>query len=411
MRILAPAGIPRIRRPADVFFKTAIICIVCLCFGSAMPALASENPRACVEDFAAGVDYFPEKATVELASGFEVEYFDHYKVVTVRQPWRDAPPAASETYLLLQCGTPAPAGYEEATIIEVPVSRFAALSTTYLPYLPHFNAVESLIAVSDLRTIHTPEILARAEAGQLAELAPNYAEINWEAILSLQPELTMTYGFGYETDEYHRLRELGLTVALNGEFAEGSPLARAEWGKFISLFFNQEAAANSLFEESRAKYEELRALAAQVETSPTVFLNSPFQDVWYMPGGRSFMALFLVDAGGEYLWADDESIGTLFLDFETVFARAASADFWLNVNQWWFSLADVLAEDERYAHFAAYQNGRVWSNNLAINEAFGNDFFESGSAFPERILRDLISILHPELLPDAERYYYRQLPD
>ena len=121
------------------------------------------------------------------------------------------------------------------------------------------------------------------------------------------------------------------------------------------------------------------------------------------------MAQFLADAGGQYLWEDDESIGSLFLDFETVFDRAASADFWLNVSQWWFTLDDALAEDSRYANFAAFENGQVWSNNLAINESFGNDFFESCSAFPELILQDLISLLHPDLLPDVERRYYRQL--
>ena len=128
-----------------------------------------------------------------------------------------------------------------------------------------------------------------------------------------------------------------------------------------------------------------------------------------MAGGRSFMAQFLADAGGDYLWGEDESIGSLFLDFETVFERAAAADIWLNVSQWWFTLDDALAEDSRYANFAAFANRQIWSNNLAINESFGNDFFESGSAFPELVLRDLISILHPQLLPTSERRYYRQL--
>ena len=226
------------------------------------------NPFTCVDEYAENVDYFPEKVSVELATGFQIEYFDNYKLVTVSQPWRDAPPDATESYLLVQCGTPAPAGYEDATQIEVPVRSFAALSTTYLPFLPLFDTVDTLVAVADLRTIHTPEILSAAESGRIVELAANYAEINLEAILALQPALTMTYGFGYETDGYHRLRELGLTVALNGEFAEGTPLARAEWGKFISLFFNQEAAAQMVFDKTRAEYENMRELANDLNESP-----------------------------------------------------------------------------------------------------------------------------------------------
>ncbi len=403
------AAFTRIRQPADVFVNVAILSLVFLTLVAITPARATENLLTCADEYAENIDYFPEKISVELATGFQVEYFDNYKLLTVSQPWRNASPDAAETYLLVQCGTSAPEGYEGITQIEVPVRSFAALSTTYLPFLPLFGVVDALVAVADLRTIHTPEILFATESGRIAELAPNYAEINLETILALQPTLTMTYGFGYETDGYHRLRELGLTVALNGEFAEGTPLARAEWGKFISLFFNQEAAAQMVFDETRAEYEKLRELANDANERPTVFLNSPFQDVWYMAGGRSFMAQFLADAGGDYLWAADESVGSLFLDFETVFERAAAADIWLNVSQWWFTLDDALAEDSRYAHFAAFASGQIWSNNLALNEAFGNDFFESGSAFPELVLRDLVSILHPQLLPTAEHRYYRQL--
>lgn len=402
-------GFSRIRLSADFFVHLIIVSLILFTVALHPTAQARENRLSCVENYAENVDYFPDKITIEMAAGFQVEYFDHYKLVTVNQPWRDAPPKATETYLLVQCGTPVPEGYEGVTTIEVPVSSFAALSTTYLPFLPLFDAVDSVVAVADLQTIHTPEVLTAAETGQITELAPNYGEVNLESILALQPALTMTYGFGYDTDGYHQLRELGLNVALNGEYAEGTPLARAEWGKYISLFFNQEASAQAIFDKTRTEYEDLRDLASNVTVRPTVFLNSPFQDVWYMAGGRSFMAQFLSDAGGEYLWQDDESMGSLLLDFETVFERAAMADYWLNVSQWWFTLDDVLAEDSRYANFSAFASGQVWSNNLAINEAFGNDFFESGNAFPELVLRDLISILHPQLLPDYERRYYRKL--
>ena len=398
-----------IRLQADFFVHAIFVSVFCFSFAPNSLVEASGNPTTCVDEFAEDQDYFPDKITVEMATGFQVEYFNHYKIVTVSHPWRDAPDEAAESYLLVQCGTPIPDGYEGATTIEVPVTSLAALSTTYLPFLPLLDSVDALVAVSDLQTINTPEIITAAETRQITELAPNYGEVNLEAILELQPALTMTYGFGFETDGYHRLRELGLTVVLNGEFAEGTPLGRAEWGKFISLFFNQEAAAEGVFQQSISTYEQLRELASSVTERPTVFLNSPFQDVWYMAGGDSFMAQFLADAGGEYLWENDESIGSLFLDFETVFERAALADFWLNVSQWWFTLDDALAEDSRYANFAAFENGQVWSNNLSVNGSFGNDFYESGSAFPELVLQDLISILHPELLPGVERRYYRQL--
>ena len=130
----AKASFTRIRQLADVFIHAIITSFIFLAFGAIAPTQAAKNPFTCVDEYVENVDYFPEKVSVELATGFQVEYFENYKLVTVSQPWRDAPPDATESYLLVQCGTPAPAGYEGATQIEVPVRSFAALSTTYLPF-------------------------------------------------------------------------------------------------------------------------------------------------------------------------------------------------------------------------------------------------------------------------------------
>ncbi|HLA43877.1 MAG TPA: hypothetical protein VJZ27_10595, partial [Aggregatilineales bacterium] len=75
----------------------------------------------------------------------------------------------------------------------------------------------------------------------------------------------------------------------------------------------------------------------------------------------------------------------------------------------WGNLENGLSEDERFAEFAAYQNGDVFSNDLRTNEFGGNDFYETGVTNPDILLADLIKIFHPELLPDHEFYFYRQL--
>ncbi|HRF96429.1 MAG TPA: ABC transporter substrate-binding protein, partial [Aggregatilineales bacterium] len=201
----------------------------------------------------------------------------------------------------------------------------------------------------------------------------------------------------------------GLDVALVGEFAETNPLARAEWGKFIATFFNAEGVAEAEFEAMTDDYMRLWELTGTVESRPTVFLNSPFDGTWYMAGGQGYMAQFLTDAGANYLWSDDAGTATLFLDFESVFDRAQDAQFWLNGNQFWMTTADILTEDPRFGEFDAVNNGGVWINNLAINDNFANDFYESGVAFPNLILADLIAIFHPDLLPDHEFVYYRNL--
>lgn len=127
-----------------------------------------------------------------------------------------------------------------------------------------------------------------------------------------------------------------------------------------------------------------------------------------MPGGRSYVARFLADAGAAYLWTDDETTGSIPLDFETVFERAADADFWLNPGSW-TSRAEAAAADKRYTQFRAYQTGAMYNNNARLNENGGNDYREGGLANPDVVLADLVKIFHPELLPDHELFYYRKL--
>jgi iron complex transport system substrate-binding protein len=68
-----------------------------------------------------------------------------------------------------------------------------------------------------------------------------------------------------------------------------------------------------------------------------------------------------------------------------------------------------LAADERYANFAALQQGRVYNNNACQNAHGGNDYWETGVANPHLVLADLIKIFHPELVPDHELMWYRPL--
>lgn len=377
-------------------------------------AVPTEEPAAeapttnltdgCVENYDASVDYFPEKASVSHADGFTVEYFNNYKVVTVAAPWLGA--ADSATYVLVQCGTPAPEGFDDAVTIEVPVTSFVSMSTTYLPYLDQFGVLDTLVGVDFGFYAYNPTVQEMLAAGELVELGSG-ATVNVEAALELEPDVIMTSASGSaDFDTHPKLEEVGLTVVLNADYLDITPLGRAEWGKFIATFYNKEAQAEALFNEVASEYEALVTLAADVTERPSVFANTPFEGTWYMPGGQSYTAQLFDVAGADYLWGDDESTSTLFLDFETVFDRAAEGDFWLNQG-FVTTLADLEATDERFADFAAFQNSALYNYDLRSNEFGGNDFFESAAANPHWVLADLIKIFHPDLLPDHEFVYYR----
>lgn len=360
----------------------------------------------CLEAFDPNLDYFPEKITLTHTEGFTIEYHNSYKIVTVSTPW----PGAEETlqYVLLQCGAPTPDGIEAAQIIEVPVQTVATMSTSYLPFLDAYGVLDRLVAVDDATWVNNPTVAQMAAENKLVQVGYG-SSVNVEQMLELQPDVTLTYGSGSpDYDAHPVLLNAGLKVAVNAEWLETSPLGRAEWGKFIALFFNQEAAAEALFAETASRYETLKTQAAAVADKPTVFTDSEYQGSWYVAGGRSFTAQFLADAGAAYLWADNESAASIPLAFEAVFDVAATADYWINVG-FVNSLAELQAADERYSEFAALQNGNVWNNNKRQNANGGNDYYESAVAHPDDVLADLIAIFHPELLPEHEFVYFHRL--
>lgn len=374
-----------------------------------VPAVAAPTANiteGCVETYVEGVDYFPQKVEITHSDGFSIDYFNNYKVVTVHSPYPGAEEVA--TYVLVQCGTAVPEGFADAVIIETPVQSLVAMSTTYLPHLSTINAVDKLVGLDSLAFASTPAVRERIDAGEITEVGFG-AEVNIEQVLDLEPDLVMTYSSGSaDFDAQPKLEEAGITVVVNSDYLDTTPLGQAEWIKFLATFFNQEAAAEAWFNEITSEYSALAELAASAHEKPSVFLNTPFEGTWYMAGGQSYLAHLLADANTNYVWGEDESDTTLFLDFETVYDQAQTADFWINLG-FVSSLGDLTAVDERFADFAAYQSGNVFNNDARTNEFGGNDYYEGGAANPHWVLADLIKIFHPDLLPDHEFVYYRQL--
>lgn len=355
----------------------------------------------CVTDFDASADYFPEKAEVQYAEGFTVEYFNNYKVVTI-VPWVGA--EETFTYVLLQCGTDAP-DIEADAVVTVPVERIVTLSTTILPHIVTQDLLDNLVGVDTLMFTSTAEVLENGE--NIAEVGSGFSGFNLEVMLEIEPDLIMGQQFFSGDTAFEPVSNAGLNVVLNSDFADTSPLAAAEWGKYLSLFFNTEALANEAFSAIETEYNDLVALTAELENRPTVIAATPYQGAWYMPAGNSTLAQFIADAGGDFLFSDLEGT-SINLSIEEVLEQGGEAEYWVNLNQIWLSVDEMLADDARYAEFNAFQNNNVWNNNLMQNEMGGNAYFESGFVNPQWVLADLIAILHPELLPDHEFTLYRQ---
>lgn len=371
----------------------------------ARPAAAPEESAASGAQTAAAVDHFPDKIRVEYSTAFSVEYHDTYKVVTVSRPWPGA--EGGFTYLLVQRGTDAPSTVRADRVIEVPVKSIVTMSTSYLPCLEELGVLETLVGHETFAWVYSKAVNELITDGEIKEVGTG-PTVNVELLLEMSPDLIMAYGLGNEWDSHPKLEEAGLPYVINAEWNEKTPLGRAEWIKYIALFYNKEAEANAYFDNVVEEYSELSELAASAAEKPSMFMGTPYQGTWWVSGGGSFAARLFADAGADYVWSDDDSTGSLMLDIETVFENAGEADYWVNTG-YWNSLADVEAADERFVEFKAYKTGMMYNNNLRMGPGGGNDYYESGPVKPNVVLADLIRIFHPELLPDRELYYYKKL--
>lgn len=375
--------------------------------GEGSTAPNSNLTEGCIEAFDPDFDYFPDKIAPDYAEGWSVTYHGHYKVLTLHNPWR----GAEETfqYLLLQCGAPVPDAFDDTPMIEVPVRSVAALTSTVLPHLHELGILERLVAVDRFDYVNTAAVRELIDAGSLQE-AGTGTGVNTEILIDVDPELIITFAYGnIDYDTHPKLIEAGLPVALTAGYMETSPLGRTEWLKVTALFFNQEKQAEQLFDGIAHRYADMAELAAGVEVKPTVLVGIARRESWRVPGGNSYFARYIADAGGAYLWREDESTGSIPLSMENVFEAATEADIWLANTGSWSSAGDILAADERYGSLAAVEQGSVYSNNALVNEWGGNDYWETGVANPDLVLADLIKIFHPDLLPEHELIWFQQL--
>lgn len=333
---------------------------------------------------------------------------DHgsYKMATLQSPWQ--PGATYARYVLLGQGQPAPKELPPgAQLVRTPVKNLVTMSATHIGMLALLGLEHKIAGHSMTELVYHRAVRRRIEQGEVIETG-NPEQINLEQIIELNPGLLMASGFEQMPRSMELLSKAGVPVVYNIEWMEPTPLGRAEWLKFVALFFEKSGEADSIFNKIEEQYLAGRAQAAAARKKPGVLVGNNYKGTWYLPGGRSNVAVLLKDAGAQYRHAADTSRGSLPLGFEAVLEGHLQDQYWINPGTA-TSIESLLQEDGRYANFTALQQGLVYNSNKKLTASGGNDYWESGMANPHLVLKDLIKILHPNLLPGYELVYFQKL--
>jgi len=340
------------------------------------------------------------------ARGFSIEKNRGFTKLTVFNPWERAKNISFDYYLVNK-NSVVPDSIKDKKIIKTPLERVICLSTTHLAFLGALNETSAVTGISGDQYVSDLKIREKIRLGEVADVG--YGQnLNYELIIKLDPELIMVYGIGSEVTGYtQKLEELGIPVVMMAEYLEETPLGKAEWVIFAGELFEKGSQACEYFLKIEEQYTKMKNMAAGKKTKPKVMVGSPYKDAWWVPGGQSYMANLIADAGGHYLGRENPSHESYVISFENALAWSNEADFWINTGSM-ASKNELISYDERFQKFKVFNQGKIYNNIKRVSPAGGNDFWESGTVNPQEILHDLICIFHPGLT-DGELNYYIEL--
>jgi len=336
------------------------------------------------------------------AKGFSVEYPGNgIRLVEVKDPQK----GKGKTYrfaLVSQCSTAnVPEGY---TRIDVPIRSAVLMTMLQLSNFTALDAQNIVKGITGTKNLFDKNIKERVKKGDIVKIGME-GNFDPELVMAAKPDIIFISPF--KRGGYDAIKETGVTLVPHLGFKELDPLGQAEWIKFVAMFIGKEQKANAVFQEIADRYESLKAKVAQAKGKrPTVFSGEMHGGNWHAVGGKNYLAQIFRDAGADYVINDDNTGGDP-LDFESMYSKAADADYWRILNSFPgdFSYEALAESEERNKLFKAFRNKKVIYCNMKRQP-----YYEISPVCPDKVLADFVAIFHPKLMPkDYKPAFYHLL--
>ena len=170
-------------------------------------------------------DFNKQLYAPEYASGFKIERADGRQsvLVSVMNPWQGADSVTTRLFISRN-GEPVPEGSTGR-------SSKGMRSASWRCPRPYRHArrigeTARVVGVSGLDYISNPDIQARRDS--IGDVGYE-GNINYELLLSLDPDLVLLFGVNGASAMESKLKELGIPFMYVGDYLEESPLGKAEW--------------------------------------------------------------------------------------------------------------------------------------------------------------------------------------
>lgn len=339
------------------------------------------------------------------ARHFRIVNNKNYTLIHIKNPWVDAQNIQYRYAIKHKKTANIP---KDAELIPAQPEKVAAISTTHIAFLETINELNHLKAVSDKKYIYSKAFQKLDSIYTIQEVGFD-TNLNIERLLQLGVKVVFLYGINNNIEPLRkRLLRANIVPVMIGEYMEQHPLGKAEWIKVFGAIYNKNNEAARYFDSVASAYERLKKSTRSVKKHPTVFTGLPWNETWHTPGGNTYTAKLINDAGGKYIFGKDTTSINYQYDTEIVYERAGNANYWINPGTA-YTMKNISGADPRMKLFDAYQNKNIYNNNKRSLQGGGSDYMESGVVKPHLILKDLIHIFHSDLFPKHQLFYYQKV--
>ena len=278
-----------------------------------------------------------------------------------------------------------------------PYKRIVCTSATHMGFISELGMMDKVVGVCRPERVYN---LSKEERERITDIGDDM-QPSMEQILLLNPDLVILYTYAQGDPIPAQVEALGIPILYCNEWTETTPLARAEWIRLFGAVFGCLPKADSIFASVCDAYGRTRAMNdGQLAIGKSIMSGMSWRGTWYVPAGGTFMGNLFRDAGAQYKYEDNPSTASIPLTMEHALQDFATTDIWVGCEA--NTLQELAAIDSKHTWFKAYQTGQVYNFRRRLLPSGANDFWESGTVHPERILSDLKKVLHG----DTTHLYY-----
>ena len=280
-----------------------------------------------------------------------------------------------------------------------PLERVICTSATHMGFIHELGMMDKVVGVCRPERVYN---LSEEERERITDIGDDM-QPSMEQILLLNPDLVILYTYAQGDPIPAQVEALGIPILYCNEWTETTPLARAEWIRLFGAIFGCLNHADSIFASVKDAYAQLKVDSLKFK-SKSIMSGMSWRGTWYVPAGGTFMGNLFRDAGAQYKYENNPSTSSIPLTMEQAIQDFAQADVWVGCEA--NSLKELEAIDKKHTWFNAFQTGQVYNFRRRALPSGANDFWESATVHPERVLQDLQKVLRGDT---TDLYYITPL--